>query len=81
MQFYGSGGLSKCEGTTKDDAIKNSALRDEIGRDPSVEKWLKVFIVKGNAGKVTLDQLKACDHVRHVLNEMRRNRPQNVDVR
>lgn len=34
-----------------------------------------VFHLEEDNGKVTIDMLKASEHVRHVLNEMRRNRP------
>ena len=71
LQFHGNGGLSKCEGTTEVQAIKNADIRDEVARDHSLEKWLKVFILEQNVGRVTIDELKACNHVRHVLNEMR----------
>ncbi len=75
IQFHGSAGLSKCVGTTKQQAMMNSCIREEIAQDSSVIKWFNVFVIEEGKGKVVLDLIKAADHVRHVLNEMRRNRP------
>ena len=41
-------------------------------------KWLRVFVMEDNNSKVTLDQLRASNHVRHVLNEMRRSSKSNL---
>ena len=31
-----------------------------------MRKWLRVFVMEDNNSKVTLDQLRASNHVRHV---------------
>ena len=67
--------MLKCEGTTKEDALENKRLRESIANHDSVRRLFGVFYVEDRSGKVTLDQFKALEHVRHVLNELRRIRP------
>lgn len=62
-QFYGSGGLSKCEGTTQEEAIKNQMITDR----EEVKAYYNVFILEDKNGKLTLDHLNAADHVHTVL--------------
>ena len=62
----------RCQGTTKDEAMLNQKLRETIANDDSVKSQFSTFYLEDGSGKVVLDALKAYDHVRHVLNDMRR---------
>lgn len=57
--------MLKCEGTTKEDALENKQLRESIANHDSVRRLFGVFYVEDRSGKVTLDQFKALEHVRH----------------
>jgi len=61
-----------CNGTTKEEALANQRLRESIASHDSVKRLFGVFYLEDRSGKVTLDQFKALEHVRHVLNELRR---------
>ena len=47
-------------------------LRESIASHDSVKCLFGVFYIEDRSGKVTLDQFKALEHVRHVLNEVHR---------
>jgi len=80
FQFHGSGGLSKCEGTTQEEATKNQMIRRMISEREEVKAYYEVFVVEDKTGKITLDHLKAADHVRVVLNNRKRGSVQPVKV-
>lgn len=79
-QFHGSGGLSKCEGTTQEEAVKNQMIRKMITDREEVKAYYEVFTLEDKDGKLTLDHLKAADHVRTVLNNRKRGSVQSVKV-
>ena len=54
---------------------QNKKLRELIASHDSVRRLFGVFYIEDRSGKITLDQFKALQHVRHVLNEVRRIRP------
>ena len=64
--------MLRCQGTTKEEASLNQKLRESIANDESVKSQFSTFYLEDGSGKVVLDALKAYDHVRHVLNDMRR---------
>lgn len=57
-QFHGSGGLSKCEGTTQEEAVKNQMIRKMITDREEVKAYYEVFTLEDKDGKLTLDHLK-----------------------
>lgn len=59
---------------TQDEAKKNGIIREEVAQHPTVQKWFRVFVMEKGAGKVSIDVVKASEHVKHVLTEMRRGR-------
>ena len=63
--------MTKCQGTTKEEALENQRLREAIASDERVNSTFGTFILEDGRGKVTLDVMKACDHVRYVLNDIR----------
>ena len=70
--------MSKCIGTSKEEALQNTFLRENIATHPSVKSLFTMLYLEDGSGKVTLDHMKAAEHVRKVLNEMSRNRPFTV---
>ena len=64
--------MLQCQGTSKEDAQKNQLLREAIASDEGVKSTFGTFHLENGQGKVTLDILKAFEHVRHVLNDIRR---------
>ena len=58
-------------GTTTEDAGKNRELRTAILNDPRVTQHFKVFKLE-TGETVTLGDIKASNHVRHCVNEMKR---------
>lgn len=72
MYFHGSGGMLKCQGMSKEEAQENQQLREAIASDERVKSTFGTFTLENGCGKVTLDAMKAYEHVRYVLNDMRR---------
>ena len=66
--------MLQCQGTSKKKAQQNQLLREAIAGDESVKGTFGTFYLENGQGKVTLDVLKAFEHVRHVLNDIRRAR-------
>ena len=64
--------MLKCLGTSKEEALENQRLREVIANDDRVKNTFGTFFLENGQGKVTLDALKAYEHVRHVLNDLRR---------
>ena len=64
--------MLRCQGTTKEEALLNQQLREMIANDDSVKSHFSTFYLEDGSGKVVLDAMKAYEHVRHVLNDMRR---------
>lgn len=64
--------MLRCQGTTKEEALLNQQLRETIANDDSVKSHFSTFYLEDGSGKVVLDVIKAYEHVRHVLNDMRR---------
>ena len=60
--------MSVCSGTTQEQAATNRRLRDSIVTSTEVQKLLE------DGSKVVLDQVKASEHVRYVINDMKRSR-------
>ena len=71
-QFEGTGSLSTSMGTSHSEAMANQALRQEITRHPEVVAFFDTFRMEDKTGLVVLDQLKASDQVRVVLNNQKR---------
>ena len=63
--------MLRCQGTTKEEALLNQQLREMIANDDSVKSHFSTFYLEDGSGKV-LDAVKAYEHVRHELNDMRR---------
>lgn len=63
-----------CQGTTKEEALENQGLRETIIQDKSVTALFTTFQLEDGSGKCTINGQKAFEHVRHVLNELRRKR-------
>ena len=73
--------MLRCQGTTKEEALLNQQLRETIANDDSVKRHFSTFYLEDGSGKVVLDVLKAYEHVRHVLNDMRRiQKPSNSEL-
>ena len=64
----------KCQGTSKEEALENQRLREAIASDERVSSTFGTFILEDGSGKITLDIMKAYDHVRYVLNDIRRTK-------
>lgn len=62
----------KCIGTTAEQAVQNRALRDEIVSNPAVSSLFGTFYLEDGSGRVVLDCMKAADHVKYVINDMKR---------
>ena len=61
----------------KEEALENQRLREAIASDERVSSTFGTFILEDGCGKVTLDIMKAYDHVRYVLNDIRRTKGTN----
>ena len=73
--------MLRCQGTTKEEALLNQQLRETITNDDSVKSHFSTFYLEDGSGRVVLDVLKAYEHVRHVLNDMRRiQKPSNSEL-
>ena len=59
---------------SKEEAQENQQLREAIASDEKVKSRFGTFILENGQGKVILDVVKAYEHVRYVLNDMRRTR-------
>jgi hypothetical protein len=64
--------MMKCQGTSKEEALENQRLREAIASDERISSTFGTFILEDGCGKITLDVMKAYDHVRYVLNDIRR---------
>ena len=62
--------MLKCEGIQKEDAPENTRIREQIAGNESVKQHFGTFYLEDKSGKVTLDPVKAYQHVRNVLNDM-----------
>ena len=65
--------MTKCEGTTKEQALRNREKREALVRDQRVKKLFCEYTLETESGKgvVLLDYNHAVDHVRHCLNSMK----------
>lgn len=66
--------MTKCEGTTKEQALRNREKREALVRDERVKKLFCEYTLETESGKgvVLLDYNHAVDHVRHCLNSMKK---------
>lgn len=71
-QFHGSGGLSKCIGTSQEQAALNQGTREAISRNEKVSCFFETFSLEDGSGRVTIDHSKAAEHVRVVINNRKR---------
>ena len=71
--MHGSGGFSKCEGTTKEEAIQNCALKESIATNEHIKAFFRWFTLE-DGGLVVLDIVHACDHARQCVNDLKRSR-------
>ena len=55
-------------------------LRKMVTDKDEVKAYYDVFVLEDKSGKVTLDHLKAADHVRTVLNNRKRGSVQSLKV-
>lgn len=78
IQWQGTGGFSRCEGTTKDQAVQNKKLRTGLAGDEHVTKLLGTYVIKGK-GFVVLDHSHVMEHIRNCLNSMKKS-SNNDDV-
>lgn len=75
IQFEGSGSLIKCDGTTHAQAMAKQALRQKITSDSEVMAFYETFLLEDKSSSVVLDDLKASEQVRIVLNNRKRSKP------
>lgn len=66
--------MTKCEGTTKEEALLNRQKREELVKDKRVVQHFCHYKLedKDGVGAVILDYNYAVDHVRHCLNSMKK---------
>ena len=66
--------MTKCEGTTKEQALHNREKREALVRDERVKKLFCEYTLETESGKgvVLLDYNHAVDHVRHCLKSMKK---------
>ena len=66
--------MTKCEGTTKEQALCNREKREALVRDERVVKCFCEYTLETERGEgvVILDYNHAVDHVRHCLNSMKK---------
>ena len=64
----------KCQGMSKEEVLENQRLREAIASDDRVSSTFGTFILEDGSGKINLDIMKAYDHVRYVLNDIRRTK-------
>ena len=64
--------MSKCIETTAEQALRNRTLRDEIVSKHEVSSLFGTFCLEDGSGRVVLDSQKALDHVKYVINDMKR---------
>lgn len=73
FQWHGTGGSSRCEGTTKEEAILNMSLREGIVNSEEVKSFYRKYTLEdGNI--VCLDAALASEHVRQCINDLKRPR-------
>ena len=65
--------MSVCSGTTQEQAATNRRVRDSIMTSTEVQKLFGTCMLE-DGSKVVLDQVKASEHVRYVINDMKRSR-------
>lgn len=73
MQWHGSGGFLKCDGTTKEQALENASLREKIVRHEDVKAFYRRFTLEDD-NFVVLNSSLALEHVRQCLNDLKRQR-------
>ena len=71
FRWHGTGGSSRCEGTTKEEAILNMSLKEGIVNS-EVKFYRKYTLEDGNA--VCLDAALASEHVCQCINDLKRPR-------
>ena len=71
--MHGTGGSSRCEGTTKEDAILNMSLREEIVDSEEVKAFYRKYTLE-DGSIVCLDSSMASEHVRQCINNLKRPR-------
>ena len=64
----------KCAGTTQAQALSNQGLRQSITTDPEVTAFYETFKMEDNSSCVVLDEIKASEQVRVVLNNRKRSK-------
>jgi len=73
MQWHGSGGFLKCDGTTKEQALENASLREKIVRHEDVKAFYRRFTLEDD-NFVVLNSSLALEHVRQCLNDLKTQR-------
>ena len=64
--------MTKCEGTSKEEALLNRQKREALVQDKRVVQHFCRYKLDGDDGVVVLDYNHAVDHVRHCLNSMKK---------
>ena len=62
--------MQEGNGTTKSQALKNLSQREAITAKPDVTRQYQVYTLP--EGCASLDKFTASNHVRHVINEMKK---------
>lgn len=72
-QWSGSGGFAKCEGTSREEALENTAKRERITSDSDIKAFYRRFVME-DGSSVTLDSSLVYAHVRQCVNDLKRQR-------
>ncbi len=78
LQWHGSCGFHQCVGTTKDEAVLNEQLRDQVAA--SLQEHYKTIRIRG-LRVMQLDRSRALDQIRSVLAEMKKRKTGTGKVR
>lgn len=72
MQWHGAGGFSRCEGTSKEEALQNMALREAITAHEDVTIYYRRFMLE-DGSIVLFDAALVFAQVKQCLNDLKRH--------
>ena len=74
MKFEGTGSFVSSEGTTHEQAVTkfNQSLRQTITCQQDVVSCYKTFVMEDRGSQVVLDHIRAAEHVRGCVNNLKR---------
>ena len=73
LQWEGSGGMQKCEGTSAEQALKNQAIRDRLTNHSDVVALFTIYTLE-DGSIVKIDKQLAFDRVRTCMNTLKKTR-------